>query len=42
VRGEVCWSVGGRRRATAGQAACRVGLDYRLGAEYGEERTQNM
>ena len=39
VCGARFWSVGGRRRATAGQAACRGGLDCRLGAEYGEERT---
>ena len=32
----------GRRRATAVQAACRRGLDCRLGAGHGEERTQNM
>ena len=30
---------GGRRRATAVQAACRGGLDCRLGAGPGEERT---
>ena len=33
---------GGRRRATAVQAACRRELDCRLGAGHGEERTQNM
>ena len=33
---------GGRRRATAGHAACRGGLDCRLGAGHGEERTMNM
>ena len=33
---------GGRRRATAVQAACRRGLDCRLGAGHGEERTANM
>ena len=27
VRGEVCGSAGGRRRATAVQAACRAGRD---------------
>ena len=31
-----------RRQATAVQAACRAGLDCRLGAGHGEERTQNM
>ena len=31
-----------RRQATAVQAACRAGLDCRLGAGPGEERTQNM
>eukprot|EP00964_Phaeocystis_antarctica_P164090 scaffold141506_cov51-Phaeocystis_antarctica.AAC.4 len=30
---------GGRRRATAVHAACRGGLDCRLGAGHGEERT---
>eukprot|EP00964_Phaeocystis_antarctica_P117932 scaffold81772_cov49-Phaeocystis_antarctica.AAC.5 len=30
---------GGRRRTTAAQAACRGGLDCRLGAGHGEERT---
>ena len=40
MRGEVQSS--GRRRATAVQAACRGGLDCRLGAGHGEERTQNM
>ena len=30
---------GGRWRATAVQAACRGGLDCRLGAGHGEERT---
>ena len=33
---------GGRRQATAGHAACRAGLDCRLGAGHEEERTQNM
>ena len=33
---------GRRRRATAVQAACRGGLDCRLGAGLGEERTENM
>eukprot|EP00964_Phaeocystis_antarctica_P032219 scaffold18260_cov57-Phaeocystis_antarctica.AAC.3 len=33
---------GGRRRATAVHAACRGGLDCRLGAGHGEERTENM
>eukprot|EP00964_Phaeocystis_antarctica_P028792 scaffold16235_cov50-Phaeocystis_antarctica.AAC.1 len=41
-----CWaSCGprvGRRRATAAHAACRGGLDCRLGAGHGEERTVNM
>ena len=40
--GKVCGSAGGRRRATAVQAACRGGLDCRLGAGHGEARTQNM
>ena len=40
--GEVCGSAGGRRRATAVQAACRAGLDCRFGAGRGEERTLNM
>ena len=31
-----------RRRATAVQAACRAGLDCRLGAGHGEERTSNI
>ena len=39
VRGEVHQSGGGRRRATAAHAACRRGLDCRLGAGHGEERT---
>eukprot|EP00964_Phaeocystis_antarctica_P102553 scaffold67892_cov48-Phaeocystis_antarctica.AAC.2 len=30
---------GGRRRATAAKAACRGGLDCRLEAGHGEERT---
>eukprot|EP00964_Phaeocystis_antarctica_P065036 scaffold39175_cov43-Phaeocystis_antarctica.AAC.2 len=30
---------GGKRRATAACAACRGGLDCRLGAGIGEERT---
>ena len=45
VRGEVCGSApggGGGRRTTAAQAACRRGLDCRLGAGHGEERTSNM
>ena len=32
----------GGRRATAVHAACRGGLDCRLGARHGEERTLNM
>eukprot|EP00964_Phaeocystis_antarctica_P128448 scaffold92250_cov61-Phaeocystis_antarctica.AAC.1 len=36
------WSAGGRRRATAVQAAFRAGLDCRLGAGHGEERTWNI
>ena len=39
VRGEVYGSAGGRRQATAVQAACRRGLDCRLGAGHEEERT---
>ena len=40
VRGEVCVPEGGRRRATAPQVACRVGLDCRLqGHGTEEERT---
>ena len=31
-----------RRRAIAVHAACRGGLDCRLGAGHGEERTPNM
>ena len=42
MRGEVRSAVGGRRRATAVHAACRGGLDCRLGAGHGEERTENM
>ena len=41
VRGEV-WAGRRRRRGIAGQAACRGGLDCRLGAGHGEERTSNM
>ena len=33
---------GGRRRATAAHAACRGGLDCRLGTGLGEERTSNI
>eukprot|EP00964_Phaeocystis_antarctica_P064364 scaffold38703_cov47-Phaeocystis_antarctica.AAC.1 len=43
MRGEV--QAGGReagREATAAHAACRGGLDCRLGAEHAEERTLNM
>ena len=40
VRDEVYGSSGSpRRRATAVQAVCRGGLDYRFGAGHGEERT---
>ena len=39
VRGEVYQSAGGRRRATAVQAVCRVGRDCRSGSGHGEERT---
>ena len=39
VWGELHGSAGGRRRATATQAACRGGLDCRFGAGHGEERT---
>ena len=42
VPGEIYRSAGGRRRATAVQAACRRGLNCRLGAGRGEERTENM
>eukprot|EP00964_Phaeocystis_antarctica_P055720 scaffold32796_cov48-Phaeocystis_antarctica.AAC.1 len=42
VRGEVRPGRAGGRRATAGHAACRGGLDCRLGAGHGEERTMNM
>ena len=42
VWGEVCGLVGGRRRATTVQAACRGGRDGRYGAGHGEERTWNM
>ena len=37
-----CKPGGRRRRATAAHAACRGGLDCRLGAGHGEERTINM
>eukprot|EP00964_Phaeocystis_antarctica_P103861 scaffold69098_cov54-Phaeocystis_antarctica.AAC.3 len=40
--GRRCDPGGGRRRATAAHAACRGGLDCRLGAGRGEERTENM
>ena len=40
--GARCGPGGGRRRATAVHAACRGGLDCRLGAGHREERTQNM
>eukprot|EP00964_Phaeocystis_antarctica_P121178 scaffold84869_cov50-Phaeocystis_antarctica.AAC.2 len=41
--GARCRVPGGRRwRATAVQAACRGGLDCRLGAGLGEERTWNI
>jgi len=39
VRGEVYESGGSRRWMTAAQAACRRGLDCRLGAGHAEERT---
>ena len=39
MRGEGYGPGGGRRRATAVHAACRGGLDCRLGAGHGEERT---
>ena len=39
---DLYWSVGGGRRVTAVQAACRGGLDCRLGTGHGEERTANM
>ena len=43
VRGEVQRPGGRRRRAAAvARAACRGGLDCRLGAGHGEERTENM
>ena len=42
MRGEGYGPGGGRRRATAVHAACRGGLDCRLGAGHGEERTKNM
>ena len=42
VLGTTCGLGGGRRRATAVHAACRGGLDCRLGAEHGEERTWNI
>ena len=37
--GSRCGPGGGRRRATAAHEACRAGLDCRLGAGRGEERT---
>ena len=42
VRSKVYGSAGGRRRATAVQAAYRAGRDCRLGAGHGEGRTKNM
>ena len=42
MRGEVRAPGGGRWRATAVHAAWRGGLDCRLGAGHGEERTANM
>ena len=42
MRGELRGGRCGRWRATAAHAACSGGLDYRLGAGHGEERTQNM
>eukprot|EP00964_Phaeocystis_antarctica_P094001 scaffold60773_cov44-Phaeocystis_antarctica.AAC.4 len=42
VRSEVYQSAGGRRRTTAAHAACRGGLDCRLGARHGAERTWNI
>ena len=40
VRGEVCGLIGGRRRATAVQAACRAGLNCRFGAGHGKKRVR--
>ena len=37
-----CEPGGGRRRATAGHAACRSGRGCRFGAGHEEERTQSM
>ena len=42
VQGEAYQSAGRRRRTTAAHAACRGGLDCRLGAGHGEERTRNI
>eukprot|EP00964_Phaeocystis_antarctica_P081862 scaffold51258_cov58-Phaeocystis_antarctica.AAC.2 len=42
MRGEVYGSGGSRRWTTAAHAACRAGLDCRLVAGHGEERTPNM
>jgi len=42
MRGEVRAGKTRGSRATAVQAACRGGLDCRLGAGPGEERTRNM
>ena len=39
MRGEVWTGRAGGRRVTAVHAACRRGLDCRLGARHGEERT---
>ena len=39
VRGEVYGSADGGQRTTAAHAACREGLDCRLGAGHDEERT---
>ena len=40
--GTRCGPGGGRRKATAVHAACRGGLDCRLGGRPGEERTKNI
>ena len=42
MRGEGASREAGGRRTTAAHAACRGGLDCRLGPGHGEERTPNI
>ena len=42
VLGEVWAGRAGRRRSIVAHAACRAGLDCRLGAGHGEEHTENI